>query len=68
LDWELVGKPEKDLVAQLRALSPTLKVVLTSSRPEIGLQAQAVRADSYVCKSQPPEQVVQIIQTIMDLL
>ena len=68
LDWELVGKPEKDLVAQLRALSPTLKVVLTSSRPEISLQAQAVRADSYVCKSQPPEQVVQIIQTIMDLL
>jgi DNA-binding NarL/FixJ family response regulator len=68
LDWELVGRPEKDLVAQLRALSPTLKVVLTSSRPEIALQAQAVRADSYVCKSQPPEQVVQVIQTIMDLL
>ncbi len=68
LDWELVGRPEKDLVAQLRTLSPTLKVVLTSSRPEIALQAQAVQADSYVCKSQPPEQVVQVIQTIMDLL
>jgi two-component system, NarL family, response regulator DesR len=67
LDWELVGKPEKDLVAQLHALSPSLKVVLTSSRPEVALQAQAVQADSYVCKSQPPEQVVHVIQTIMDL-
>ena len=67
LDWELVGRPEKDLVAQLRALSPSLKVVLTSSRPEVALQAQAVQADSYVCKSQPPEQVVHVIQTIMDL-
>ena len=68
LDWEFVGSPEQDLVAQLRLLSPTLKVVLTSSQPEIAQQAQAVRADSYVCKSQPPEQVVQVIQTIMDLL
>ena len=68
LDWELTGKPEKDRVAQLRAFSPTLKVVLTSSRPEIAQQAQAVQADSYVCKSQPPEQVVHVIQTIMDLL
>ena len=67
LDWELAGRPEKDGVAQLRALSPSLKVVLTSSRPEIAQQAQAVQADSYVCKSQPPEQVVHVIQTIMDL-
>jgi DNA-binding NarL/FixJ family response regulator len=67
LDWELDGKPKKELVAQLRAQSPTIKIVLTSSRPELAQQTLAVKADSYVSKSEPPEQVVLVIKAIMDL-
>jgi DNA-binding NarL/FixJ family response regulator len=33
LDWELAGSLEKQRIPQLQALSPTLKLVLTSSRP-----------------------------------
>ena len=64
LDWELPGLPEKSRVAALRMLHPALKVVVTSSRPEIAQQALAAQADSYVSKSEPPEKVVQVIQAI----
>ena len=64
LDWELPGLPRKSRVAALRMLHPALKVVVTSSRPEIAQQAAAAHADSYVSKSEPPEQVVQVIQAI----
>jgi DNA-binding NarL/FixJ family response regulator len=64
LDWELPGLPEKSRIAALRMLQPTLKVVVTSSRPEDTQQALTAQADSYVSKTQPPEQVVQAIQSI----
>ena len=64
LDWELPGLPEKGRVAALRLLNPGLKVVITSSRPEIAHQALAAQADSYVSKSEPPEQVVRLIQAL----
>ena len=64
LDWELPGLPEKSRIAALRMLQPTLKVVVTSSRPEVSQQALTPQADSYVSKTQPPEQVVQAIQSI----
>ena len=66
LDWELPGAPKKGRVAALRALQPSLKVVVTSSRPEIAQQALAAQADSYVCKCEPPESVVEVIQAIMN--
>ena len=64
LDWELPGLPEKSRIVALRMLRPGLKVVVTSSRPEVAEQALAAQADSYVSKSQPPEQVVREIETI----
>jgi DNA-binding NarL/FixJ family response regulator len=68
LDCELAGEPKQAWISQLRAISPALKVVLTSSRPELAQNALAAQADSYVSKSEPPEQVVRVIQTIMHLL
>jgi len=64
LDWELPGSPQKDRGAALKALYSPLKVVVTSSRPEIAQQALAAQADSYVCKCEPPEQVVKVIQAL----
>jgi two-component system, NarL family, response regulator DesR len=66
LDWDLPGPAKKGRVAALRALHPSLKIVVASSRPEVAQQALAAQADSYVCKCEPPELVVQVIQGIMN--
>ena len=64
LDWELPGVPKADRIAILHKVYPSLKVVITSSQPEIAQQALVVHADAYVSKSEPPEQMVRVIQTI----
>jgi DNA-binding NarL/FixJ family response regulator len=66
LDWDLSGHPKTAWVAAFRAIHPFMKVVVTSSRPEIAQQALAAQADSYVCKCEPPELVVEVIQDIMN--
>jgi DNA-binding NarL/FixJ family response regulator len=66
LDWELPGPRKKNRVKDLRLRHPALKVVVTSSRPEVAGQFLAAQADSYVCKCEPPELVVEVIQGIMD--
>jgi DNA-binding NarL/FixJ family response regulator len=66
LDWDLSGHPKTAWVAAFRAILPSLKVVVTSSRPEVAQQALAAQADSYVCKCEPPELVVEVIQDIMN--
>lgn len=64
LDWDLPGAPKDGRVAALKALLPQLKVVVTSSRPEIASQVLAAQADSYVCTCEQPELVVQAIQAL----
>ena len=64
LDWELPGVPKADRIAILHKLYPSLKVVITSSQPEIAQQALVVHADAYVSKSEPPEQMVRVLRTI----
>jgi DNA-binding NarL/FixJ family response regulator len=66
LDWDLPGQRKKSRMKELRALHPSMKVVVTSSRPEVAGQALAAQADSYVCKCEPPELAVEVIQGIMD--
>lgn len=64
LDWELPGAPKTDRIAVLHKAFPSLKVVVTSSQPEIAQQAQAVHADAYISKSEPPEQMVRVLRAI----
>ena len=64
LDWELPGAPETDRVAVLHELLPALKVVIISSQPEIAQQSLAVHADAYISRSEPPEQMVQVLREI----
>jgi DNA-binding NarL/FixJ family response regulator len=64
LDWELPGLQKTDRIAPIRASRSNIKVVVTSSRPENGQQAIAAGADAYVCKTEPPERVVQVLRTI----
>jgi two-component system response regulator DevR len=64
LDWELPGSPKTDRVDVLRRIDPALKVVITSSRPEVARQALAAQADAFVCKSEPPEHILQVLQEL----
>jgi len=62
LDWELPGVPRWDRVAALRETDPDLKIVITSSRPEVAQKALAAQADAYISKSEPPERMVQMLR------
>ena len=64
MDWELPGTPVEDRVRLMRTSHPGIKVVVTSSRPENAGLAKAMQADTYVCKSDPPERVIQVIKEL----
>ena len=64
LDWELPGNPKKDRIAYLHKFYPALKVVVIGSQPEMAEQSLALHADAYISKSEPPEQMVEMLQAI----
>jgi DNA-binding NarL/FixJ family response regulator len=58
LDWELPGANPKALVITLQTLCPTLSVVALSSRPQMKQIALEAGVKNFVCKSEPPEQLL----------
>jgi DNA-binding NarL/FixJ family response regulator len=64
LDRDLPGTPQKDRIAYLHKFYPALKVVIIGSQPEMAEQSLALDADAYISKSEPPEQMVEILQAI----
>ncbi len=64
LDWELPGAPKTDRITALRRVQPSLKIVVSGARPEIARLAQAVHADAFVYKSEPPENLVRAIREL----
>lgn len=57
LDWELPGVPVADLVPLLRRLSPTIRILALSGRPEAESTAVAVGVDAFVSKTTPADQL-----------
>jgi DNA-binding NarL/FixJ family response regulator len=64
LDWELPGRPTRERVTVLRALVPGLKVIALSARPESKTEADSERVDAFLCKTEPPEQIMEVIRKI----
>ena len=60
LDWELPGKPEADRIVVLRSVAPGARVIVVSTRPESA--TQAVEADAFVNKTDPPEQILAVLK------
>jgi DNA-binding NarL/FixJ family response regulator len=60
LDWELTGKPEADRIVLIRSVAPRSRVVVISARPESA--SQAVDADAFVNKTDPPEHILAVLQ------
>lgn len=61
MDWELSGELAQNSIAALRKLSPLSRIIVTSARPEVS--AAANQADGFLCKTDPPEAVIELIQT-----
>jgi DNA-binding NarL/FixJ family response regulator len=62
LDWELPGAPPEELVTDLLSLSPSLSVVALSSHPQMRQSALAAGAGDFVCKAEPPETLLTILE------
>jgi DNA-binding NarL/FixJ family response regulator len=62
LDWDLPGLPKTGQLTALRKLDPELKIVIIASQPEVAQLASNAHADAYVCRCDPPEQMVQVLQ------
>jgi DNA-binding NarL/FixJ family response regulator len=55
LDFELPGTRPEELLKSLRLLCPGIKIIALSSRPQMKQMALKYGADTFVCKSDPPE-------------
>jgi DNA-binding NarL/FixJ family response regulator len=62
LDWELPGRPIRERISVLRTMMPGLKIIVTSTQPESRQGALLEGADAFVCKSDPPAKILEVIQ------
>lgn len=67
LDWELPGSPSRERVSVLRALVPALKVIALSIRPESKAAALEEGVETFVCKTESPDVILESIQNIFQL-
>jgi DNA-binding NarL/FixJ family response regulator len=66
ISWELWRKPAAELRRALRALDVRPKVIVFSSRPEAEQVALKSGADAFVCAYDPPDTLLNVLQTIGD--
>ena len=66
LAWELPGQKMEELLPALHEACPNLRVVALSGRPELRATALASGADTFVCKCDPPEGLLEIIARYRD--
>ena len=60
LDWELPGLDDPKCLTALRDLLPELKIIVISARPEAA-EGSAAYADAFICKTDPPSEILQAI-------
>ena len=64
LDWNLPGRPTRGRISILRALVPEMKIIVFNSNPELSNQVLIEGADAFICKSDPPEKLLNVLQTL----
>ena len=64
LDWELPGFNDHSCLADLHELLPGLKIIVISARPEAAQAAEAAGADAFICKTDPPSEILNAIRRL----
>ena len=64
LDWKLPGRPISGRISVLRALMPAIKIVVINTRPELRDQVLGEGADAFLCKTDPPAKLLEILQKL----
>ena len=64
LDWELPGRPTRERISVLRALVPSLKVIVINTRPELEESVLSEGANAFICKTDPPCKLLDAIQIL----
>lgn len=62
LDWELPGASSKELVPLLHTLCPHLEIIALSSHPQMKPAALKAGVRHFICKSEPPEQLLTALE------
>ncbi|MFL7890512.1 MAG: response regulator transcription factor [Anaerolineales bacterium] len=65
LDWALPGRPTHERISVLRALDPDLKIIILNTLPEIRRQVLDDGADAFICKTDPPENLLDVLQRVL---
>ena len=61
LDWYLPGAPITNLIADMRALNPRLKIIILSVRPEDEKACMTAGADYFIVKNSYPQKLKDIL-------
>ncbi len=64
LDWELPGIDGCDLLAQIREICPTVKVIALSAYPEACEEAASAGIQWFVSKGDPPERLLAVLRSL----
>jgi DNA-binding NarL/FixJ family response regulator len=64
LHWRLPGGPVVDLLPALRSACSDLAVIVLSGHPEVEEAALAAGADAFVSKADPPELLLEAIESV----
>lgn len=64
LDWELPGFQDHRGLDALHDLLPNLKIIVTSAWPEAAEAALTVHANAFVCKTDPPSEILNAIHRL----
>lgn len=65
LDWELSNIKISDIIPVLRRLSPGVKIIALSGRPESRRNATDAGVDAFVSKGDQPEKLLETINNII---
>ena len=66
LDCDLSGLEVSEFLPQLRSLCPHVRVVALCSRPEMRHAALSAGADAFVCKTESPEKLLDVLRTCLE--
>ena len=65
VDWALPGLPRHDPLRPLVDGQPELRVVVISVRPGDGDASRRAGADGFVCKLEPPERLLEVVERLL---